>query len=73
MGLPSLRIAPRRRTPVDIDGARATTHCIESAPDTYHGEEWVTVDLVVRGDRMMAHVVERRHRDSLHARAVPSS
>jgi hypothetical protein len=43
---------------VDIDGARATTHCIESASDPYHGEEWVTVDLVVRGDRMIAHVVE---------------
>lgn len=45
-------------TEVDIDGARATTHCIESASATYHGEEWVTVDLVVRGDRMIAHVVE---------------
>jgi hypothetical protein len=37
-------------THVEMDGALVEDHCINSTSPTYHGEEWVTVDIVVLGD-----------------------
>ncbi len=44
-------------THVEIDGALVEEHCITSSAPTYHGEEWVTVDLLVLGDSLIAHIV----------------
>jgi len=44
-------------THVHMDGALVEQHCIESSSDTYHGEEWVTVEVVVRGDESITHIV----------------
>jgi hypothetical protein len=45
-------------TEVEIAGRRAETHCIASTAPTFHGEEWVTVDLLVLGDSLIAHIIE---------------
>jgi hypothetical protein len=44
-------------THVEINGEFTETHCINSTSATFHGEEWVTVDLFVRGDESIVHVV----------------
>ena len=44
-------------TEVDMEGARVEGHCTNSTSATFHTDEWVTVDLVVRGDSIIAHVV----------------
>jgi hypothetical protein len=45
-------------THVYIDGELVTRHCTNSTSATYHGEEWVTVEMIVHGDRALYHVVE---------------
>lgn len=45
-------------THVEMNGALVEDHCITAAAPTYHGEEWVTVDLLVLGDSLIAHIVE---------------
>jgi hypothetical protein len=45
-------------THVVIDGELYTPHCINSTSRTYHGEEWVTFELVVYGDSLIHHLVE---------------
>jgi hypothetical protein len=45
-------------TNVVIDGELVTQHCINSTSGTYHGEEWVTFELVVRGDSIIHHIVD---------------
>jgi hypothetical protein len=45
-------------TDVDIDGSRADAHCVSADAPTFHGEEWVTVDLIVLGDSLAAHVMD---------------
>ena len=35
-----------------------TPHCISSSSNTYHGEQWVRVDLEVLGDSSITHFVE---------------
>jgi len=44
-------------THVEIDGVLTETHCINSTSPTFHGEEWVTVDLVVHGADVIEHMV----------------
>ena len=44
-------------THVEMDGALIEQHCIESSSDTYHTDEWVTVELVVLGDSLITHIV----------------
>jgi hypothetical protein len=44
-------------THVEIDGALVERHCTDSTSPTYHGEEWVTLDLLVLGDSLIAHVI----------------
>jgi hypothetical protein len=45
-------------THIEIDGAQVEDHCITADAPTIHGEEWVTVDLLVLGDSLIAHVME---------------
>ena len=42
---------------VQIDGKLETQHCIESRSETFHGTEWVIVEMVVRHDSIMHHIV----------------
>ena len=44
-------------THVHVDGTLVERHCIESTSATYHGDEWVTVEAVVRGDAEFIHIV----------------
>ncbi len=43
-------------TNVVIDGELVTQHCINSSSDTYHGNQWVTLDVVVRGNNIKHYV-----------------
>lgn len=45
-------------THVEMGGELVTSHCVESTSKTYHGEEWVTVDLLVLGDSLIAHIID---------------
>ena len=44
-------------THVVMEGELIERHCTSARAPTYHGEEWVTVDLVVRGGTSIAHVI----------------
>ena len=45
-------------THVVIDGELRTEHCITSKGKTYHGDQWVTVELHVSGDSIVHHIIE---------------
>ena len=45
-------------TNVVIDGKLITRHCTDSSSKTYHGDQWVTVEVEVRGNRLIRHLVE---------------
>jgi hypothetical protein len=45
-------------THIIIDGVLRTEHCITSEGDTYHGDQWVTVELHVFGDSIVHHIIE---------------
>ena len=45
-------------TNIVIDGQLITQHCNESTSKTYHGDVWVTAELVVLGDSIIHHIVE---------------
>lgn len=45
-------------THVVIDGELVTRHCTSSTSATFHGEEWVTFELVVYGDSIIHHLVQ---------------
>lgn len=47
-------------THVVVDGDLITRHCVDSAAGTYHGDDWVTIEVEVRGDRLIEHVVDGR-------------
>jgi hypothetical protein len=40
-----------------MGGQLVTTHCIPSKSKTYHGDQWVTVEIEVRGSSFK-HIVE---------------
>ena len=44
-------------TNVVMDDKLITAHCINSASETYHGEQWVTVELEVRGHELVRHLI----------------
>lgn len=44
-------------TNVVIDGELVTRHCISSSSETFRGEEWVNVELIVLGDSIVHHLV----------------
>lgn len=45
-------------THVVRDGKLFTAHCVNSSSQTYHGDQWVRVDVLVLGDTRMTHIVE---------------
>ena len=45
-------------TDVDIDGMPAEGHCHNSSSQTYRGDVWVKVEIVVYGDSIIHHIVE---------------
>jgi len=45
-------------THVVMDGQLLTRHCTSSTSQTFHGEEWVTFELVVYGDSIIHHLVQ---------------
>lgn len=44
-------------TNVVMDGELFTPHCISSDSETYHGDQWVTVEVEVRGSEVVKHYV----------------
>ncbi len=44
-------------THVVLDGKLFKRHCTNSTSKTYHGEEWVTVEVEVRGSELMTHKI----------------
>ena len=44
-------------TNVVIDDKLVTTHCISSTSETYHGDQWVTLEIEVRGNDLVKHSV----------------
>ncbi|WP_442511401.1 3-keto-disaccharide hydrolase [Novipirellula sp. SH528] len=45
-------------TNVVMDGNLFTPHCVSSSSDTYHGEDWVTVELEVHGNKIIKHIID---------------
>lgn len=45
-------------TNVKIAGERRFEHCINSNSRTFHGDDWVTFELVVYGDSIVHHILE---------------
>ncbi|MEK6239193.1 MAG: DUF1080 domain-containing protein [Planctomycetales bacterium] len=45
-------------THVVMDGKLWTRHCTNSTSKTYRGDQWVTVEIEVRGDEVMKHIVD---------------
>jgi hypothetical protein len=39
------------------NGELVTQHCIDSSSATYHGDQWVTLEVEVRGDEVIRHTV----------------
>lgn len=44
-------------TNVVIDGKLRTDHCIVSTSETYHGDQWVTAELIVHGSELAQHII----------------
>ena len=42
---------------VVIAGKLVTAHCIYSSSKTFHGDQWVTIEIEVRGDEVIKHTV----------------
>jgi hypothetical protein len=45
-------------TNVVIDGKLFTPHCTSSKSKTYRGDDWVTVEIEVRGSKVIRHIME---------------
>lgn len=45
-------------TIVEIGGKVVYDHCINSSSKTYHGDQWVTVEVVVYADSVIHHILE---------------
>jgi hypothetical protein len=44
-------------THVVMDGKLITQHCISSSSKTYHGDQWVTIELEVHGNEIIRHII----------------
>ncbi|MCA9184239.1 MAG: DUF1080 domain-containing protein [Planctomycetales bacterium] len=44
-------------TNVEMNGKLITQHCTSSRSKTYHGEQWVTAEVEVRGGRVIKHMI----------------
>ena len=47
-------------TNVVIDGKLFTNHCVNSTSKTYHGDQWVRVEVLVLGDSLVEHIIDGR-------------
>lgn len=45
-------------TNVVMNGKLFTPHCTDSKSKTYHGDQWVTVELEVRGNEIVKHIID---------------
>ncbi|MEZ6040860.1 MAG: DUF1080 domain-containing protein [Planctomycetaceae bacterium] len=45
-------------TNVVMDGKMKLQHCIDSTSKTYHGEQWVTAEIEVLGNKVIRHILE---------------
>ncbi len=45
-------------THIVMDGKLVTRHCNSSKSETYHGDKWVTVEVEVRGNRLIRHIID---------------
>ena len=45
-------------THIVMDGKLVTQHCNSSRSKTYHGDQWVTVELEVHGNKLIRHIIE---------------
>lgn len=45
-------------THVVMNGKLLTQHCFSSKSKTYHGEQWVTVEIEVRGNKLIRHIID---------------
>ena len=45
-------------TNVVMDGKLITKHCTSSTSKTYHGDQWVTAEIEVRGNTLIKHILE---------------
>ncbi|MEM6468871.1 MAG: DUF1080 domain-containing protein [Planctomycetota bacterium] len=45
-------------TNVVMDGKLFRPHCTSSTSKTYHGDQWVTVEVEVRGSKVIRHILE---------------
>lgn len=46
-------------TNVVMNGKLFTTHCINSKSKTYHGDQWVRVEILVLGDSVIKHIINK--------------
>ena len=44
-------------TNVEMQGKLFTPHCVNSKSKTYHGDQWVTAQMLVLGDSIIKHIV----------------
>jgi hypothetical protein len=44
-------------TNVEMDGKLVTDHCISSNSGTFHGDQWVKVDILALGDSVITHYI----------------
>ena len=44
-------------TNVVMNDKLVTQHCINSTSETYHGDQWVTLEIEVRGNELIKHIV----------------
>ncbi len=44
-------------THIVMDGKLITQHCINSSSETYHGDQWVTMELEVHGNNVIKHII----------------
>lgn len=45
-------------TNVVMNGKLITQHCVNSSSKTYHGDQWVRVEVMVLGDSVVRHVID---------------
>jgi hypothetical protein len=45
-------------TDIDINGVPVEGHCTNSSSKTYHGDQWVTVEMIVLGDSIIHHIID---------------
>ena len=46
-------------TEVDINGSQAVNHCITSSSNTYHNDDWISVEFLVFSDSIVHQIIER--------------